>query len=137
MPDNVSRSTESPVQPQDSLSFANAGEREEFWRAAIQEHTGSGLSVRAFCIAQGLPIHSFHHWKRTFQKREEAGEKAANPQEPAPTLRFAEVNLSAALPHPASGCIEIQYGDFLLRLPAGCDRDLLRDVLSLLGEMPC
>lgn len=138
MPDEEATPQQLPLQ--DSLSFSSATEREEFWQAAVLEQAESGLSARAFCTAQGLPISSFHHWKRTLKKREEAGDTQAAPikqVEKVPSLPFAEVRLSPAAHRPANSGIEIRHGDFILRLQPDCDRDLLREVLCLLGEVSC
>lgn len=126
-----------------SLSFATPAEREAFWQAAIQEQAASGLSVRAFCLAQGLPISSFHHWKQILHKRQVTANApvptsdvpAVSPttDDPAPAVRFAEVRLTA----PVRSGIEIQHGSYLLRLQPDCDRTLLRDLLGMLGSQPC
>ena len=68
MQDDVHSLQPSPAHK--SLSFATPAEREAFWQAAIQEQAASGLSVRAFCLAQSLPISSFHHWKQILHKRQ-------------------------------------------------------------------
>lgn len=148
-----------PSASRKSLSFATPVERDAFWLAAIQEQATSGLSICAFCQSQGLPVSSFHHWKRTLAKRQAA---AIRPEEktkcskkegnqdasvlstesptsgklPA-TVCFAEVRLTEAGESHHSSGIEIQHGSFLLRLQTDCDRTLLRDLLGMLGSQPC
>ena len=49
-----------------------ASEKESFWRLALEEFQGSGLSVRAFCRREGLSEPSFFSWRRTLQERDAA-----------------------------------------------------------------
>ena len=39
-------------------------ETREFWNEAIRLWTDSGLSVRKFCLREGLTEHSFYAWRR-------------------------------------------------------------------------
>ena len=39
-------------------------ETREFWGAAIRLWTESGLSVREFCVREGLAEHTFYSWRR-------------------------------------------------------------------------
>lgn len=47
-----------------------SGEKEAFWRAAIDRQATSGLSVRAFCRAQSLSEPSFYAWRRALAERD-------------------------------------------------------------------
>lgn len=47
-----------------------SGERELFWRLAMEEYRGSGLSVREFCSQEGLSTASFYAWKRRLRDRD-------------------------------------------------------------------
>lgn len=49
-------------------------ERESLWRGRVFAQGSSGVSVRAYCAAQGLSESSFHYWKRELKRRE--GERA-------------------------------------------------------------
>jgi transposase-like protein len=48
----------------DESSGSKRGEAREFWEAAIRLWTDSGLSVREFCIREGLTEHTFYSWRR-------------------------------------------------------------------------
>lgn len=45
-------------------------EKEKFWRAAIQEHVGTGKSVRRFCAEKGLNENLFYGWRRELKLRD-------------------------------------------------------------------
>jgi hypothetical protein len=40
-------------------------DREQFWRDTVAAFSTSGVSVRAFCLARGLPEKRFYTWRRT------------------------------------------------------------------------
>jgi len=39
-------------------------EKASFWRAAIDLHGGSGMSVKRFCQSEGLKAHLFYRWRK-------------------------------------------------------------------------
>jgi hypothetical protein len=53
------------------------------WRALIEQHHRSGLSVRAFCQQRGLSEASFHAWRRRFRDQ--------SSQTSAPSPRFVRL----------------------------------------------
>jgi transposase-like protein len=40
------------------------GDAREFWSEAVRLWAASGLSVREFCVREGLAEHSFYSWRR-------------------------------------------------------------------------
>jgi len=44
--------------------LARAAGRGAYWRALVEEWTGSGLSQQAFCSGRGLNPQTFRWWKR-------------------------------------------------------------------------
>jgi len=46
-----------------------SGERESFWRLALDEQRKSGLSVREFCLQKGVSTASYYAWKRKLDGR--------------------------------------------------------------------
>jgi hypothetical protein len=48
----------------DESSKSKRVETHEFWEAAIRLWTDSGLSVREFCVREGLVEHTFYSWRR-------------------------------------------------------------------------
>lgn len=44
-------------------------EREEFWRAALEQQRRSGRSVRKFCQQESLSEPAFYAWRRKLQLR--------------------------------------------------------------------
>lgn len=58
----------------DESSGSKRGEAREFWEAAIRLWTDSGLSVREFCIREGLTEHTFYSWRRELRPESAAPE---------------------------------------------------------------
>lgn len=54
-----------------------SAEKEAFWRMAIEEQAGSGLSVREFCRREGIAEPSFYTWRREIRRRDGSVDEAA------------------------------------------------------------
>ncbi len=52
------------------MAKKQSAEKEEFWRMAIIEQQASGMSIKAFCLQQGLSAPAFSWWKRELKKRD-------------------------------------------------------------------
>ena len=48
-------------------------EKITYWRAVIEKHAASGMSVAAFCREHDLGIHQFRWWQRRFRKENSSG----------------------------------------------------------------
>ena len=44
--------------------------KEQFWRRTIADQARSGLSVRAFCVREGLEPWNFHWWRQALARRD-------------------------------------------------------------------
>ena len=55
--------------------------RERVWRERMDRWQASGLSVREFCVRNGLKEPTFHFWKRELRTRD-AGMSASSVQKP-------------------------------------------------------
>ena len=110
-----------------------SAEKEAFWRRAVVEQQGSGLSVRQFCQRKKIAAASFYGWKRELALRDRerngserpAGNAAGHEQSFVP-LRVTPAPLLAAgleLLHPSG---------HVIRIPAGFDDETLQRLLSIL-----
>lgn len=97
--------------------------KEKFWREAMEEARGSGLSVRDFCGQRGLKENLFYAWRRELSRRD--GEGAERPG-------FVELVRPAG-----SGAAGVSlWIDERIRivLERGFDREALRAALACLSE---
>ena len=51
------------------MARKKSGEAEARWREVLKRQAKSGLSVRAFCAAEGVSAPSFYSWRRKFRDR--------------------------------------------------------------------
>src|SRR5271170_5713743 len=75
----------------------NDSDLEKFWRQAIERQKASGLSIRAFCDAEGLIDHRFWYWARTLKARGRAAKalKASRDRTRQSDISQPEVQASA------------------------------------------
>lgn len=101
--------------------------KHERWRRVFREWRASGQSVRGFCDQREIHESQFWWWKRRLSGEVES--KA----EPA----FVPVTIIEP-PTPASAAIDIRLvSGHRLRVRAGCDRQLLAEVVAVLEGRPC
>jgi transposase len=97
------------------------------WQQRLQRFRQSGLSVADFCAQEHVSPASFYAWRRRLQHG------------PAPTHtdapRFVPVRLVAT---PTGAPLELVLpSGCILRLAPDCDLAWLRQLLPLLGVVPC
>jgi hypothetical protein len=61
------------------------------WRALMDEHSRSGLSIKAFCLQLQLPKSKFYHWKAILLAFD-----SGTPAQPQPQTLSSDTPLSAA-----------------------------------------
>jgi hypothetical protein len=102
--------------------------RERTWRRHIAQQRTSGQSIRAYCESRQVRETSFYFWRQEIAKRDR---EAAATSAPA----FVPV---AVIDPPADRTetpIDIRLAEgHRVRIRAGCDRNLLADVLALLAR---
>ena len=96
--------------------------REAHWQGVLGRWRRSGLSVRAFCQAEGVSAPSFYWWRRKLDRVDHK------------TPAFLPVNVvTEAIKEPATGGIEIVLANGrCLRVGPGFDPDTLVKVVDLL-----
>lgn len=101
--------------------------REQIWRRHLEQQRTSGVTVRAYCLANALRETSFFYWKKEIAKRDR--ETAANAK-PA-FVPVAVINAPTRSDTP----IDVRLAEgHRVRIRSGCDRVLLADVLAMLRD---
>ena len=118
--------------------------REKFWRRAIRQQQRSGLTLRAFCLREGLKEGAFRWWRQALARRDRevaASTKAdrdGEPIEAAPTFLPVRLVDPEALPARPSPPIEVVLpAGPIVRVPSGFDPRTLGQVLAVLEGRPC
>ena len=115
-----------------STNKAQSSSKEHWWRRQLRQWRNSGLSVRAFCAAQGLSEPSFYFWRRRLGQRE----AAAVPLVPV-TVKPEPKPATADEPSVAALELVLDAGQ-RLRIGPGFDGPTLVRLLALLREgRPC
>ena len=95
--------------------------REPYWRLVLDRWNRSGLSGRAFCLAEGVSVPSFYWWRRELQRRDQ------------PKSAFLPVHVLADKAESPAGSIEVVLANGrCLRVGAGFDPRTLVQVVELL-----
>jgi transposase-like protein len=105
-------------------------QKESFWRRAVREHAGSGMSVRAWCLRHGLEARDFYRWRTKLARRDE--EKAATvPTDHLPFVPVRVIDDRAA--YEARRLEIVLAGGQCIRISGRVDRQMLGDVLAVLA----
>lgn len=106
--------------------------KERFWRQVVRRWQRSGRSVRAFCAAECVSEPSFYAWRRELTRRDEAAATEITPTfVPVQVRAVAEVE-AASVP-----AIDVVLSNGRrLRVPAGFDPAMLRQLLAVAEETP-
>jgi transposase len=95
--------------------------RESYWRQAVARWKRSGLSVRAFCGAEGLNPMTFYWWRRELTRRDQ------------PQPSFLPVHVLAETIEPSTVGIEVVLANGRsVRVGTGFDPHTLVRVVELL-----
>jgi|SRR5580704_6937840 hypothetical protein len=118
--------------------------KERFWRGLLREWRRSGLSVREFCIAEGVSEPSFYDWRRMIAQRDQQARRRGprQPIDDRSTGAGQPEALVGGLPlfvpltvASAAAVLEVVLERGLtVRVPAGFDAPTLRQLLAVLAE---
>jgi hypothetical protein len=97
--------------------------KEQFWRRIVEGHSVSRGSVREWCDEHGVSEPSFYAWRRELAKRDADRGR--------PALLPVTITSSAA-----QAPLEICWPNgVVVRVPAGCDLQLLRGALEVMRSL--
>ncbi len=118
--------------------------KERYWRRLLEQWRRSGLTGRDFCAQHRVSEHSFYGWKREIALRdhEQATATPARPQRasaaPQGTAAALPAFVQVTLPRVPAAALEVVLaGGRVLRVYAGFEAALLRQLLAVLEEPPC
>ena len=114
--------------------------REKFWRRTIRGQQRSGLTVRDFCLRQGLKDWTFRWWRQELARRDQVPSMAPASEraEAAPVfLPVQVVELQAVSPRLVPPIEIVLPTGMVVRAPSGFDPRTLGDVLAVLEGRPC
>jgi hypothetical protein len=110
--------------------------KEKTWRRHVAGWRRSGLTVRAYCAARGLPEANFYAWRRMIAERD----RQASQREPRTSIpAFVPVQVVSDVTTSTSRTpIEVVLANGrILRIGAEADLNVVRQLLVLLEEPAC
>ena len=112
------------------------GAKERTWRRHVSGWQRSGLSIRAYCAAEGLAEGNFHAWRRTLAERDV---ERTRPGGQTATPAFVPVRVvNDRTTATASSAVEVVCANGrVLRVGADFDPEVVRQLLALLEEPAC
>ncbi|MDQ7096989.1 hypothetical protein REC12_25675 [Desulfosporosinus sp. PR] len=101
---------------------------EQRWRYRIEECSQSELSIRAWCIQNGLKKTAYHYWARKFKLQEQL-EAESNPfaEVLLPTERGDRTKESGS-PKPE---LSLSLGDYCIGIPDGFNPVTLEELVKV------
>jgi hypothetical protein len=107
-------------------------DKERFWRRVVRRWQRTDLCVREFCAAEGIGEASFYHWRRELVRRDQEASADVIPSFVPVHVRSEDDDAAAAAP-----AIEVVLANGRrLRVPAGFDSAMLRQLLVVAEEAP-
>ena len=112
------------------------GAKERTWRRHVSRWQRSGLSIRAYCAAEGLAEGNFHAWRRTLAERDR---QAARRGRQTPMPAFVPVQVVGDVTTSTSRSLfeVVLANGRVLRIGADADLNVVRQLLALLEEPAC
>ncbi|MFH1314189.1 MAG: IS66 family insertion sequence element accessory protein TnpB [Candidatus Eisenbacteria bacterium] len=107
------------------------GEKARYWRGVISKAARSGLSIQAFCKAEGVSAGQFYVWRRKLKARERVRQTGS----PRGATSFALV--SDGKESASAGIELVLAGGSRLRISKGVDRETLAEVVAVLDGNRC
>ena len=104
------------------------------WSSKIAECRSSGMSVRAWCAEQGIPIKTYYYWEKRFVT--EATQQYALAA-PAPAGMLVQVNPDAMASDDVNAIettVTIRHGESVITLPAGSSARVIADLVKALNR---
>lgn len=113
----------------------------DLWRARFSDQKNSGLSINAWCLANGVRRTLFYRWREKISRYDQIGsisDAQSNQIVPAKSSfkTDSEWVLLGDLPDDDCDTLNLKVGKILIELNSGFNRQLLKDVLNTLEVMP-
>ena len=112
-----------------------SAEKEAFWRLALEEHQGSGLTARAYCEREGLSETSFYAWRKSIKKRDaEEPDASHNLQALIPVDVVGAVDASPRRDEPSPPLEVVTPSGFTFRFHHDIDLHQLSALLGVIAH---
>ncbi len=113
-------------------------DKESAWRRRLNQHAGSGQSVRAWCGEHGVTETAFYWWRRELARRDTERKSSVRRDVKKRSSSFVPVHVTDDRPERDDPQIEIVLTDGqCVRITGAVDQQILTDVLDVLERRAC
>lgn len=114
--------------------------KERAWRRHLAGWQRSGMTIRDYCAAEGLAEHNFHAWRKTLAGRDrQKSQRAKRSRSGVALPAFVPIHVvNDGATSSSLGAVEVLLANGrVLRVGAGFDPQVVRQLLALLEEPAC
>ena len=104
------------------------------WSSKIAECRSSGMSVRAWCAEQGIPIKTYYYWEKRFVTEATQHLSLPAPTQAGPLMRVNPDALLSGDVNAIGSGITICHGESTITLPAGSSAESVADLVKALNR---
>ena len=104
------------------------------WSSKIAECRSSGMSVRAWCAEQGIPIKTYYYWEKRFVTEATQQLILPAPTQAGMLMRVNPDALPSGDVNAIGSGITIRHGESIITLPAGSSTESVAELVKALNR---
>ena len=104
------------------------------WSSKIAECRSSGMSVRAWCAEQGIPIKTYYYWEKRFVTEATQQLILPAPTQAGMLMRVNPDTLPSGDVNAIGAGITIRHGESVIDLPAGSSAEAVAELVKALNR---
>ena len=104
------------------------------WSVRIGECRSSGMTVKAWCIQQGIAIKTYYYWEKRFVTEATRQTSLPVPAQGGQLIRINPDSMPGGNPVVNGSGVTIRHGDSVISLPAGSSAESVADLVKALNR---
>ena len=104
------------------------------WSAKIAECRSSGMTVKAWCTEQEIPIKTYYYWEKKFITKATQQLSLPAPTQAGLLMRVNPDAMPNDAVNPIASGIVIHHGESIITLSAGSSVDMVADLVKALNR---
>ncbi len=104
------------------------------WSTKIAECRSSGMSVKAWCGKQGIPVKRYYYWEKQFVAEATQHLSLPAPAQAGMLMRVNPDTLPSGDANAIGSGITIRHGESVITLPAGSSAEAVAELVKALNR---
>ena len=104
------------------------------WSGRIAECRSSGMTVKAWCSEQGIPIKTYYYWEKKFVTEAIQQVSLPAPRQAGLLMRVNPDAMPGSDMSDVGSGITIRHGESVITLPAGSSAEAIADLVKALNR---